>query len=189
MELYVVRHGQVPSNVEGVVSGWSDEKLTERGIEQANKIKGELQNIKFDKIYSSPIERAKETAEIIMPESEIIYDKRLAEREPGTMLGQPRKSIDKDIWNSLDTDRTPEGAETLRAGLKRAKSILGEIKEKDKNKTVLIVTHMFISKCIWVLEENVQDKEQINQFFHANDEIKHYIEKDKGIEDEEDFDR
>ena len=33
MNLYVVRHGQVPSNIETVVSGWNDEKLTKKGIE------------------------------------------------------------------------------------------------------------------------------------------------------------
>lgn len=87
MNLYVVRHGQVPSNVEGIVSGWNDEQLTDKGVLQANEIRNKLQNIQFDVVYSSPINRAKQTAIIVAPQNEILYDSRLAEREPGTMLG------------------------------------------------------------------------------------------------------
>ena len=178
MNLYVVRHGQVPSNVDGIVSGWNDEKLTEKGIEQANKIRNELQSVKFDVVYSSPIDRARQTAEIIAPQNDIVLDSRLAEREPGAMLGKSRKDIDKNTWNSLDIDRTPDGAETLAAGLKRVKSFLDEIHSKDREKTVLIVTHNFISKCIWILENNIQNKELINDFFHDNGEIKFYKERE-----------
>ncbi len=174
MSLYVVRHGQVPSNVEGIISGSTDEQLTEKGIEQAIKIKKELQSIKFDVVYSSPIARAKQTAEIIAPQNNIILDPRLAERDPGIMLGKSRKSIDKNAWNSLDMDRTFEGAETLKAGLKRVKSFLEEIHAKDEEKTVLVVTHNFISKCIWILENNIQNKDLINDFFHDNGDIKFY---------------
>lgn len=183
MNLYVVRHGQVPSNVEGIVSGCNDEKLTEKGVAQANEIKNKLLNIKFDIVYSSPVDRAKQTAEIITPNHEIILDSRLAEREPGTMLGKPRKNIDKSAWNSLDFDITPEGAETLKAGLKRVKSFLSELHMKNGDKTVLVVTHNFISKCIWILENNIKSKEQINNFFHDNGEIKLYRETEKDFDE------
>ena len=72
MKLYVVRHGQVPSNIEKVVSGWNDEKLTKKGIEQATKIRNELQNVKFDVVYSSPVDRAIQTANIVAPQNSII---------------------------------------------------------------------------------------------------------------------
>lgn len=101
------------------------------------------------------------------------------------MLGQSRKNIDKSSWNSLDTERTPEGAETLAAGLKRVKDFLDEINKRDKNKNVLIITHNFISKCIWILENGIKDTEQINSFFHNNDEIKHYYQREQQIDGEE----
>lgn len=185
MNLYVVRHGQVPSNVEGCISGWNNEALTPKGIEQASQIQNQLQCIKIDKIYSSPVYRAMQTAKIIAPQGiEIISDPRLAEREPGNMLGKPRTLINKSEWNALDKDRTSEGAETLLSGLKRVKSFLDEIYVKDENKTVLVVTHNFISKCIWILENHIQSLEQINRFFHSNDEIKYY----PGRSAEKDFD-
>lgn len=174
MNLYVVRHGQVPSNIEGIISGWNDEELTEKGILQANQIRDKLQNIQFNVVYSSPVHRAKQTAMIIAPENQILYDVRLAEREPGALLGKTRKNINKDSWNSLAIDRTPEGAETLAAGLKRVQSFLNEIAKKEENKTILIVTHNFISKCIWILKNGIQNAEEINNFLHNNDEIKFY---------------
>ena len=100
------------------------------------------------------------------------------------MLGKPRTLINKSEWNALDKDITSEGSETLRAGLKRVKSFLDEIHLKDENKTVLVVTHNFISKCIWILENHIQSPEQIDRFFHPNDEIKYY----PGISAEKDFD-
>ena len=184
MNLFVIRHGQVPSNVEGIVSGWNDEELTEKGISQANQIRDKLKNIQFDVVYSSPVNRAKQTAMIVAPQNEILYDARLAERDPGTLLGQARENIDKSSWNSLDTEWTPEGAETLASGLKRVKNILNEINEKCEHQTVLIVTHNFISKCIWILENNIQNPELINSFFHDNGEIKYYGQRESSIEDE-----
>ena len=44
-------------------------------------------------------------------------------------------------------------------------------------KTVLVVTHNFISKCIWILENNIQNKELIDSFFHDNGEVKFYRER------------
>lgn len=177
MNLYVIRHGQVPSNIQGIISGWNDEELTDKGILQAKQIKEKLKDIQFDVVYSSPIKRAKQTAMIVAPQNEIIYDKRIAEREPGKMLGKSRKNINKDTWNSLDIERTEQGAETLAAGLKRVRDFLEEINQKNENKNVLIVTHNFIIKCIWILENNIQDIDKIKNFFHDNEEIAIYYQK------------
>lgn len=65
MELYVVRHGRVPSNDKHIISGRSDEKLTEVGIKQAERVRDELKNIDFDAFYSSDVLRAMQTAKII----------------------------------------------------------------------------------------------------------------------------
>lgn len=177
MSLYVVRHGQVPSNVKGIVSGRSNEQLTQRGIEQANEVKEKISNIHFDAIYSSDVERAKETAHIIAPNQEIFYDERLSEREPGSSLGKSRKTINKTEWNSLEKLITDDGAETLLSGIKRVSSLLEEIEENYQEKDVLIVTHMFICKAIWIIKNNIVDMNEINAFLQQNDEIKVYENK------------
>ena len=179
MEIYVVRHGRVPSNDNKIISGRSNEELTEIGIKQAESVRDKIKEIGIDVIFSSPVKRAVQTANIINVENkEIIFDERLSEREPGKMLGKSRKEIDKSLWNSLEIDITPDGVETLKAGLARVKLLLDEIHNNYKGKKVLIVTHNFICKCIWIIENNITKLEEINNFFQDNDEIKKYIIKD-----------
>ena len=176
MEIYVVRHGRVPSNDRKIIGGRGDEELTEVGIKQAESVRDKLQDVNFDAIFSSNVRRAVQTAEIININGlDIKLDERLAEREPGTALGKSRKDIDKAIWNSMSLDRTPEGAETLKAGVIRTKAFLDEIHSKYQGKKVLIVTHNFICKCIWMLENNITNPNQINAFLQENDEIRQYV--------------
>lgn len=179
MNLYVVRHGEVPSNLSEVVEERYDERLTEKGIEQSKKVGNELSGTKFDVIISSPSLRAVETTEYIAQNQDIIFDLRITERNMGKLIGEKWKDIDQNIWNSTEYEKTPEGAETLLSGLNRTKDFLDEIREKYKGKNVLIVTHNFVSKCIWINETNATNKDEINNFVHANDEVKHYFEKDE----------
>ena len=179
MNLYVVRHGEVPSNLSEVVEERYDERLTEKGIEQSKKVGNELSGTKFDVIISSPSLRAVETTEYIAQNQDIIFDLRITERNMGKLIGEKWKDIDQNIWNSTEYEKTPEGAETLLSGLNRTKDFLDEIREKYKGKNVLIVTHNFVSKCIWINETNATNKDEINNFVHANDEVKHYFKKDE----------
>ncbi len=178
MNLYVVRHGEVPSNLSDIICKRTDEKLTPKGIEQAQKIGKELAETKFDVVFSSPVERATETTEYVAPNANIIYDSRLTERGLGSLVGKKWNEINKNIWNSTETETTPEGAETLLSGLNRTKDFLDDIQEKYKGKNVLVVTHNFVSKCIWALEENITDKNQLMNYVHPNGEIKKYINTD-----------
>ena len=174
MNLYVVRHGEVRSNASDRVCKRTDEKLTKKGIEQAKYVGKKLEKINFDVVFSSPLLRVTETAKYIVPNKNIILDERLTERGLGTLVGRKWKDVDRYTWNSLDTEVTPEGAETLLSGLKRTKSFLEDIHKKYKGKNVLVVTHNFVSKCIWAIEENITDKNQLMNYVHPNGEIKQY---------------
>lgn len=175
MEIYVVRHGRVPSNDKKIVGGRTNEQLTEVGIKQAEYVKDKLKDISFDAIFSSNVKRAVQTAEIINIHELVIHlDERIAERDPGLMLGRSRKDIDKAMWNSLSLDRTPEGTETLKLGLIRTRDFLNDVYDKYQEKKVLIVTHNFICKCIWMLVNDITESDQISEFFQDNDEIRKY---------------
>ena len=65
MKIYVVRHGQTNWNVKGKIQGKSDIELNEKGIEQAKELKELIKNYDINLIISSPLKRAKQTAEII----------------------------------------------------------------------------------------------------------------------------
>ena len=84
LRLVFVRHGLSSFNEKGLIQGRSDESdLTHTGYEQALKSGEALSGINFDKIYSSPLVRASETAKTIKKsfskEHKIIYDKNLLE--------------------------------------------------------------------------------------------------------------
>ena len=75
MKIYLIRHGEADSNVENI-------PLTKKGLDEAREVANKLLNYKFEKIYSSDLLRAKQTAEIYLelnPKIKIIVDKRLRE--------------------------------------------------------------------------------------------------------------
>ena len=96
IRLVLVRHGQSSFNAKGLIQGRTDDSfLTDEGYEQALKAGKALSKINFDKIYSSPLVRAKETAKTIeksfIKEQEIIFDNNLLE-------------VDLSEWSGLKID-------------------------------------------------------------------------------------
>ena len=67
MRLYLIRHGESENNSTGRWTGWADVGLTEKGIEDAKRVRKYISDVEFDKIYSSDLIRAKKTAEIAIP--------------------------------------------------------------------------------------------------------------------------
>jgi probable phosphoglycerate mutase len=66
MKLYFVRHGESTANLLREFSNHGfKHPLTEKGIAQANQLKESLQSLKFALIYSSPVLRAVQTAQIL----------------------------------------------------------------------------------------------------------------------------
>ncbi len=100
MKIYLIRHGQVNHNLYGIYCN-QDEDLNETGIRQALTLKERIKDINYDIIYSSPLIRARHTAEIInTKQKQIITDNRLTERNPGSLSGQPLKVTNRDeYWN------------------------------------------------------------------------------------------
>lgn len=92
--IYFIRHGEAEHNVSGVFGGHIDTKLTEHGIKQANLAgqQAKKENLSFDIIVSSPLDRAHNTAKIVAahlnhPVNEIILSDDLKERFYGVLEG------------------------------------------------------------------------------------------------------
>lgn len=140
--LYVIRHGQTEWNVLKKMQGSSDIPLNEKGIAQAKQAKEKLNDVVFDLAFSSPLMRAKQTAEIVSPYLNVITDRRLAERAYGEFegkdTGSPELNREK-IW-MLDQPFNPPTVETLDELRARVYSFLDSIKPH-KGKTILIATH------------------------------------------------
>ncbi len=67
MKLYLIRHGESETNLAGHYTGWAQVNLTPKGIEDAKGVRPIIEGIKFDKIYSSDLIRARKTAETAIP--------------------------------------------------------------------------------------------------------------------------
>lgn len=68
MKVFVVRHGESTNNLNKQWTGWADVDLTENGINDARLAGDFLKNFSFDKIYSSDLKRAVQTAQNAIPD-------------------------------------------------------------------------------------------------------------------------
>lgn len=137
--IYIVRHGQTNDNVIGRYGGRIDTPLNEKGIEQAYEIHKKLENITFDKVFVSPLQRACQTAKIICS-NEIIIDERIIERSNGELEGKLKSEI-TEIIDFNDPNEKRYSIENIVDFRKRIFSFFKEIKEKYCGKNILIVTH------------------------------------------------
>jgi broad specificity phosphatase PhoE len=86
-QLTLIRHGITEWNMTGKFQGHTDTPLSEEGRMQAQALAKHLKRAKVDRVYSSPLSRAVETAQIAFPSSEIIQDDRLREMNFGEFEG------------------------------------------------------------------------------------------------------
>ena len=171
MKVYIVRHGQVPHNALHQYNT-TDEDLTDYGVSQAEELREKIKDIHFDIIISSPLIRAKHTAEIIVNNREIFYDDKIKERSCGSLSGQPLEVTNREeYWNYYTTIQYGT-SENIQEFFKRVYNFLDELKTKDY-KSVLIVAHSGVSKAFNGYFEGIQDGKFLNRGL-KNCEIKEY---------------
>lgn len=143
----LIRHGQTDMNKDQLYYGRLDVPINETGKEQAENTRKNLieLEIDYDKIYSSPMKRAYETAEIVNYKNlEIEKDDELREMDFGIFEGLSYKEIMK---------KYPEEMEKLKKDWKTYSYVTGEnpfmlqkralkfLEKIDKNKNNMVVTH------------------------------------------------
>ena len=174
MKITFVRHGETDLNYPvRRMQGVSDYDLNINGIKQAEDIRNKLAEEDFDIIISSPLKRAKRTAEIIneLKKIDIIFDDRIIERNYGQLEGQ----LFKKEYCNLDYDFESIGGESIDIYKARLKDFIFDIKKKYYNKKVLVVAHNgVISVISCILEGEPEDKNFENRGI-KNGEIKEFI--------------
>lgn len=136
--IYIVRHGQTDWNLEGRMQGHSDIPLNETGINQAKIIKEKLKDIQFDKVFSSPLKRAYQTAKIIT-NTEITIDERIIERDNGELEGKLKKDCPPNI--DFNDPNTGFGIESIIDFRNRIFNFFDDITTNYTNENILVVTH------------------------------------------------
>lgn len=149
MKLILIRHGETLWNKEGRVQGTSDIELSDIGTNQAGLLASSLKNQHIEAIYSSPLKRALQTAQIIneFHSLHIHTYKELMEMNQGIFEGLSFKELmndKKDFLKKWIADpasvKMPEG-ESLTELQDRAWRIVEHIISRGQN--ALVVSHNF----------------------------------------------
>ena len=151
MHLYILRHAESYSNVQGKIMSTTDLPLTERGIRQAEATKTYLRKLAasetFHHVFSSPLIRAQQTAAVVCENENSIYIcKNLREMDLGKLEGltwaernnsYPQINVENLLTNAI----IPEGEsfDDIRC---RCNSFINEhLIQKTKDEKILIVSH------------------------------------------------
>ncbi|MBS5682436.1 MAG: histidine phosphatase family protein [Clostridium sp.] len=172
MKVYIVRHGEVPHNALKQYNN-ENEDLNENGIRQANELKEKIKNINYDIIISSPLLRAKHTAQIInVNNKKILINDKLKERDPGDLSGKPLTVTNRDEYWNYNTTIRYGTSENIREFFKRIYNFLEDLKKEDYE-SVLIVAHSGVSKAFNGYFEGIKDGMFLDRGLR-NCEIKEY---------------
>lgn len=155
MKLYLVRHGETECNKAGVYCGWMESPLIERGRKQAEKQADFFENMKIEKIFSSDLSRAVETAGIIGERKKIpviqwpcFREISFGEWEGKTYLeAQKANPVLYEAWCRDWKNTKMPGGECFLTFYERVKKGLKEVLNEKKDS--LIVAHSGVICCIF----------------------------------------
>jgi probable phosphoglycerate mutase len=112
--LILVRHGESVANAQGLLLGRTDAELTDEGRAQAQRARSLLEG-PVAEVRSSPLLRARDTADLLALGPPVTVDEAFIEVDYGEFECQPLGGIPAEVWQrwQVDRDFRPEGGETL----------------------------------------------------------------------------
>lgn len=149
MRLWLVRHGETDANVAGVFCGHAPAVLTARGIEQALTLHTLLQDVTFDQVFCSELERARHTARLVLADTAVQVETTslLNEMFFGDWeMRHHRDLAEEDVENwaawCADWENTvPPGGEGFQDFSTRVSEFIVQLAQHSERENVLIVSH------------------------------------------------
>ncbi len=196
MKLYLLRHGKTIWNVEERFQGQLDSPLTEDGILKIKETAKKLENIRFEKIYTSEMDRTINTAKIIIENSKITENKtikfmkmsELNEIHFGDWQGMTYEEIyekypkngNNYFNNPKEYNSKENNGEDLIAGLERfLNGLIKIVHENQKLETnVLVVTHGTVMELFlnYIDNKSVHELDERKLIGNAEYKIYEYME-------------
>lgn len=145
--IFLARHGESDWNVEKRFQGHSDRPLTERGRKQAHALADLVASEKIDAVYTSPLSRAQETAEIVAVRAglEPVALPELREVDTGSWSGLSRADVEARFPEGFSRWRSGgsgwEDGETYEQMAERVIGALRTIAEDHPDGRVLVISH------------------------------------------------
>lgn len=154
--IYLVRHGCTVSNQRGVYAGSSKEGLTEKGAAHADALGRKMAKWGIESIYTSPVGRAVQTAEILNKHigAELTVEPDLDEMKLGPWEGLSENVVaqrypnELRMWQSQPSKLRLRERETLEDIQSRAVNAINKISEHHFCTTSLAVTHVAVIRCL-----------------------------------------
>ena len=136
--ILLARHGETDWNRENRWQGWADPPLNDTGRAQARALAEQLRTTPFDAVYSSDLQRARETAEIAaeLHDLPVVTDPGLREIDVGSWSGLTRPEIEE----RFPGGERPDG-ETREQHLNRVLGAVEQIARANHGRRILLVTH------------------------------------------------
>lgn len=167
LEIYMTRHGETEWNQVRRMQGQGNSPLTELGREQALWLSERLEGKEINYIYTSPLGRARETADLLNKKvhGEIVEDPRLKEIYLGDWEGLLVEEIKSknpleynQFWHQPEAFEM-EGKEDFMQVRERAASFFEELIKKHGSGKVLIVAHAIVLKGLlnYILGLTIED--------------------------------
>ena len=156
MIFYLVRHGQTDWNTEKRMQGHANIPMNEVGIGQIQELADRIvsEGISFDRLISSPLGRARKSAEIIAEKTgfqgDIIINADFIERSCGTLEGE--------VWHpELDLEDPKYKVEPIPVLCDRAKRALEKYTFADDEKVMIVAHGAILAAVRTVLSDNKID--------------------------------
>ena len=155
--IYLTRHGETEWNIEKRLQGRGDSPLTKYGIQRAKELRDRIKNIDIDVIYSSPIKRALNTANILRGNKniDIVTDDSLMEMCFGDYEGkkidivqEENPSWDINLIMQGNVEICAPNGENLKEVRERISKLMNKIIAENMGKSILIVTHGITLKAL-----------------------------------------
>jgi broad specificity phosphatase PhoE len=145
--ILLARHGETDWNREGRFQGHADPPLNETGRAQAAVLTAELKGVELAAVYSSPLRRALETAEVVATQHgfEPVAIDALREVDVGSWQGLTRPEVEarfpEQLARWLDYEQGWEDGESYEEMGRRVVAVLRELADAHEGERILAVTH------------------------------------------------
>lgn len=175
LRIYVARHGQTDWNLARRLQGGTDVPLNETGRRQAEALADRLQGLRLDRIYSSALQRSRQTAEAFKARAPVEALPGLNEQSLGAFEGLYRDGRDPQREaeygrRRLDPEDRLDGGESATQHFARVQAAVQAIRSRHAAGAVLIVGHSGTNAMVVcaLLGLPVEQASAIDQ---ANDEL------------------
>lgn len=159
MNIYLLRHTK-PNIPKGICYGQTNVNTAETFESEKKKIIEQIENINFDKIYSSPLRRCSKLAKTLAKKpKDIIFDKRLMELNFGIWENKKWDEIEKTeeakLWFDDYLNIACPGGESYVDLIERIQNFINDLSKNYSYKNILIVTHGGVIKAFYSIYKDI----------------------------------